>query len=184
MFFGLLEYEDGNALSRSLLYINYAENVIKNALAPVLPVFGERGSLLAWDAFLIYLPVILATVVLFVVAVGRRVSRLQWIALAIIAVNAVVHFALFRSRLHYLSHAAFCLFVAGSPWWWSSHDEGRSRLMAAKTFSFILLVGGILWTSHTLDETRADRVRTLETLRSDGVKMYGPVVEEVLLRYR
>jgi hypothetical protein len=184
MFFGLLEYEDGNALPRHLLYINYAENVIKNALAPVLPVFGERGSLLSWDAFLIYVPVILATVVLFVVAVDRRLSRLQWMALAIILVNAVVHFALFRSRLHYLSHAAFCLFVAGSPWWRSSHDDGCSRLVAAKTFSFILLVGGILWTSHTLDETLADRVRAFEALQSEGVKMYGPVVEEVLLKYR
>jgi hypothetical protein len=184
MFFGLMEYEDGNALPQPLRYINFAENVIKNALAPVLPVFGERGSLLTWSDFLVYLPVVLATVVLFALAWDRRLSRIQWIALAIIALNAVAHFALFRSRLHYLSHAAFCLFVAGSLRWRDDGDEGSRRLMAAKTFAFVLLVGGILWTSRILDETLADRVRAFETLRTDGVERYGPVVEEVLLKYR
>jgi hypothetical protein len=185
MFFGLLEYRDTHDLPRLLLYLNYAENVFKNALAPVLPVFGERGSLLTWHSFLIYMPVTVSTVLLFGLAVRRYPSRLQWIALMIMLVNAVAHFALFRSRLQYLSHAAFCLFVAGSPLFGNSDDVGRRNLLAvAKTLTVIVLAGGILWSSYALNQGMADRLRGFDTLRTEGIRRYGHVAEEVLQRYR
>lgn len=183
MFLGLVHYQDSHDLPQLLQYLNYAENVAKNALAPVLPVFAESGPLLTWQSLLIYLPVIVSTALLFGLAVRRHLSRLQWIALMIILVNAVTHFALFRLRLHYLSHAAFCLFVAGSPLLGNSQGHSRKKL-AVKTLAVIALVGGILWTSDMLNAYMLDRNRAFNTLPTEGIKRYGHVVEQVLLRYR
>jgi hypothetical protein len=166
MFLGLVRYEDSENLPPLLLYLNYAENVTKHALAPVLPVFGEFGALLTQQSLLINLPVIMSTALLFGLAVGRHLSRLQWIALMIIAANAVAHFALFRFRLHYLSHAAFCLFVASSPL--LTNNQGHSRKLAAKTLAVIALVGSILWTSNKLDTMMLERNRALNALPTEG----------------
>jgi hypothetical protein len=176
-----VRYQDSDDLSQTLRYLNYAENVIKNALAPLLPVIDENGPLMTGQALQTSLPVIVSTVLLCGLAVTRRLSRLQWIAVLIILANAVAHFALFRLRLHYLSHAAFCLFVAGSPLLASSQDH-RGRKLAAKTLAVIALVGGTLWTGHMLNVYMLDRIRALNALPIEGID--GQVREQVLLRYR
>jgi hypothetical protein len=182
MFLGSVRYEDSDDLPQFLGYLNYAENVSKNAVAPMLPIFGDQGSLLERPSFVSYLPVIVSTALLFGLGVSRHLSRLQWMALIIIFVNAVVHFALFRFRLLYVSHAAFCLFVAGSPFWGTSQGHSIKGL-AAKTLAVIALVGGVLWTSDALNGQMRDRNRELNRLPSEHVERH--VVEhQVLLRYK
>jgi hypothetical protein len=168
MFLGLVHYQNSDDLPQLLRYLNYAENLIKNALAPVLPVFAEGGATLTGQSLLTYLPVIVSTALLFGLALRRDLTRLQCIALMIIFVNAVAHFAMFRLRLHYLSHAAFCLFVAGSPLLGKSEDRSRRKL-AAKALAIIVLVGGILWTSQMLNVYTLARNRTLNALPTPGI---------------
>jgi hypothetical protein len=183
MFLGLLHYEDSNDLPQLLRYLNYVENIVKHAFAPVLPVFDDTGALLSGQALSISLPIIVSTAVLCGLAVTRYVSRLQWLALTIILANAVTHYLLFRHRLHYLSHAAFCLFVAGSPL--LAHSSRHThRTLAVKTLAVITLVGSILWTTNMLNRQMGIRMSELRALPTDGIKRYGPVVEQVLLRYR
>ena len=181
MFLGMVRYQDSDDLPPPLRYLNYAENVIKNALAPVLPIIDDNGPLMTGQALQTSLPVIVSTVLLCSVAVTRNLSRLQWIALLIVLVNAVAHFALFRLRLHYLSHAAFCLFVAGSPLLASSQDY-RGRKLAAKTLAVIALLGGTFWTGHRLNVSMLDRIKALDVLTTGGID--GHVREQVILRYR
>ena len=139
--------------------------------------------MLSRQSFLGYLPVIVSTVLLFGLAVRRHPSRLQWIALMVIFASAVVHFALFRFRLHYLSHAAFCLFVAGSPLLGRNHGP-NGRTLAVQTLAVIALVGGLFWTSDALNAEIAGRSAALKTLRAESSERNRDVVERVLLRYR
>jgi hypothetical protein len=182
MFLGAVHYEDSDDLPALFRYLNFGENVVKNVLAPVVPVFAETGSIVSWESLPMALPVIVSTILLFWLAVKRPLSRLQWIALTIIAVNAVAHFALFRYRLHYLSHAAFCLFVASSPELGSHGD--RVRTLAVKILAIVALAGSILWVSHTLGRYALERDRAVDDLRKDGVERYGDVATEVLETYR
>jgi hypothetical protein len=168
MFLGLVHYRDSDELPQLLRYFNYAENLIKNTMAPVLPVFAEGGAVLTRQSLLAHLPVIVSTALLFGLAVKRNLSRLQCIALTIILVNAVAHFPMFRFRLHYLSHAAFCLFIAGSPLLAKSEDHSR-RTLAAKALAVVVLVGGILWTSQMLNVYSLTRNRALTAFPTQGI---------------
>ena len=183
MFLGLVHYVDSDDLPPLLRYLNFAENVIKHTFAPVLPVFAETGSLISWESLPMALPVIVSTILLFALAARRPLSRLQWIALTVIVVNAVAHFALFRYRLHYLSHAAFCLFVASSPGLGNGHGN-RLRTLAVKTLAIVALLGSILWVNQMLSRYTLDRERALDALSTEGVERYGDVAREVLETYR
>ena len=143
MFFGLLHYQRSDELPSLLRYINYAENVLKNIIAPMLPVFDETGALLSRESLPVFVPVIVSTALLTGMAAARRLSHLQWIALIIIVANAVAHYATFRMRAHYVSHAAFCMFVAGSPLLGRGRSPGV-RDLAVKTLGVMALLGGIV----------------------------------------
>lgn len=183
MFLGLVHYERSSDLPQLLRYLNYGENLVKHLVAPVVPVFEEGGALLSLQSLLTYLPVIVSTALLFGLAVRRPPTHVQLIALAIILVNAVVHLSLFRFRLHYLSHAAFCLFVGTSPLWGNRQDPG-GRALAVKMLALIAFVGGTLWTSNVLSAYTQNRNQALSVLRTNGIERYGQVVEQVLVRYR
>ena len=181
LFLGLVRYQRVEDLPQLLQYVAYAENVIKNAIAPILPVFAEGGALLTWQSVLVHAPVIASTALLFGLAAKRDLSGLQWIALLIIVANALVHVALFRLRLHYLSHAAVCLFVAGSPIF--KHIEGNGgRALAARALAVIVLVGAIVSTSHTLNVYLLTRYAALHALPTEGIDGY--VLQQVLQKYR
>lgn len=183
MFLGLIRYDDSADLPQLLRYLNYAENVVKNAVAPVLPVFDGVGSPLAGRSLLVYLPIVASTALLFGLAARHRLTRLQLMALMIILVNALTHYALYRDRLQYMSHAAFCLFVATSPFLGNTQDNRRTTIVV-KALAVILLLGGILWTSHMLDYSMQIRRREFGLLPTEGIERYGRVAEEVLSRYR
>ena len=181
LFLGLVRYQRIEELPQLLQYVAYAENIIKNAIAPILPVFAEGGSLLTWQSVLVHVPVIASTALLFGLAARRDLSGLQWIALFIIVANALVHFALFRLRLHYLSHAAVCLFVAGSPGFKNLEVDG-GRALAAKVLAVIVLVGAIVSTSYTLNAYLRVRYAALDALPTEGVDGY--VRQQVLQTYK
>ena len=183
MFFGLLHYQRSDELPSVLRYINYAENVLKNIIAPMLPVFDETGALLSRESLPVFVPVIVSTALLTGIAAARRLSHLQWIALIIIVANAVAHYATFRMRAHYVSHAAFCMFVAGSPLLGRGRSPGV-RDLAVKTLGVMALLGGIVLASNMMDRYALAINRALDALPVRGLERYGPVAEEVLQRYR
>lgn len=182
LFLGAIHYQHAEDLSPLLRYVSYAENVLKNAVAPVFPVFAEGGALMTRQALLASLPVIGSTVALFAMTVGRQLTRLQWIAALVILANAVAHYVLFRFRLHYLSHAAFCIFVGSSPIFAAA--GGRNKAAVARALGVIALGGSIVWTTYMFDDYRLQRALALENLKIDGVSRFGPIVEEILDQYR
>ena len=178
MFLGWMRYNSVNELPPALQYVNFVENILKNTLAPVLPVFADGGQLRLGRELLSSAPVILSTVILGWLA-ARRLTDLQWIALMIIVTNAVAHFALFRFRLHYLSHAAFCVFIAGSP----IIEHARKRQLV-QVLAVVVLAGGLLSTSFTLDRWTLLREAEFTLLETQGVARYGHVAQQILDLYR
>lgn len=183
MFLGAVRYQHSHDLAPLLQAVNYAENIVKNGIAPLFPIFAEGGALVSQRGLFAHAPVIGATALLFGLALSRGLSRVQSIALMVILANAVAHFALFRFRLHYLSHAAFCIFVAGSPLLGAGPDA-TGRKTIAKLLTVVALTGSIVWTSYMLDWYRQQRNTALESIRIDGVQRFGPIVEEVLEQYK
>jgi hypothetical protein len=182
MFLGLLHYEHSADLPPLLRYVNYTENVIKNTVAPVLPLFDEGGAVITGPSSSISLPVVVSTAVLFGLAVTQRMSRLQRMAVMIILANAATHYVLFRHRLHYVSHAAFCLFLATSPLLGNTHGPSR-RTLVAKAVAVTALAASILWASNMLSYQLGNRMNKLAALANGEDKRSGPVVEQVLQRY-
>jgi len=184
MFFGLRAYENSSDLSPALLYLNYAENVLKNVLAPVLPIVADRGALLEWESYLRQWPVIASTTMLCTLAVRRRPSQVQRLALLTLMASALVHYSLFRWRLHYLSHAALCLFVGAAMHARSADGAATSRAaLASKAAAVVVLLGSIIVTSQVLSEQLAGRRQALERLGNDGAERYGDVGRLVLEEY-
>lgn len=179
---GAIHYQHAEELSPLLRYVSYGENVLKNAMAPLLPIFAEGGALMSRQAVLASLPVIVSTAALFAMTAGRQLTRLQWVAALVILANAVAHYVLFRFRLHYLSHAAFCIFVGSSPIFAAA--GGRGKAAVARALGIVVLGGSIVWTTYMFDDYRLQRNLALENLKIDGVSKFGPIVEEILDQYR
>jgi hypothetical protein len=179
MFFGWQHYDRASELPLFLRYLSFAENILKNALAPILPIFDDGGAVLSPGRLFLYSLLIVPTALLGGLVWQRRITHLQTIALLLLLVNAVPHFALFRVRVHYLSHAAFCIFVASSP----LLGETRKRATAA-ALAVLLLAGSVLFTSATLNRWMLERNGAFEALEVEGTERYGDVAQEVLNRYR
>jgi hypothetical protein len=186
MLLGLVHYDDSRNLSLPWLVANDLENVFKHMLAPVLPIIGDRGGLVSWDWLVEGWPVVVSTALLSLLAVRRQLSRGQWIAVLVAVANAVTHYALFRTRLIYLAHAAFCLFIGTVPTHGDGSQPERRWVLVRRTLSITLLAGSLLVTSRMLDAQFAERRQALERLRtSDAAGDHGhPVTDAILRRYR
>jgi hypothetical protein len=178
---GSVHYQDSAELPRLLQLVNYAENVLKNMLAPILPVFAEGGALLDQQYRTVSLIAAVSTGLMFFLAIGRDLTRLQRIALMILAVNAVVHFSLFRMRLHYLSHAAFCLFVAASPRFAARADDDGRRI-AVKVLALVVLVCSVVWTNDVLRAYLLERNSALSVLPIEDSRR--DLEEQVVQQYK
>lgn len=112
--FGLYWYEDSSQFTGARYVVMLADNAVKHLIAIALPIFGEEGDLLSGRALLVQAPLWLSTAALVVIA-GTRVSRTQLVALAVIGATALVHAAVFRYRMLYISHLALMAYLAASP---------------------------------------------------------------------
>lgn len=183
MFFGLRHYDDSHELSQVLMAMNFAENVLKNMLAPILPIFGDRGDLVPWEWLQAGWLIVAPTALLFLLAAKRPLTRLQLIAVMIVVASAAAHYALFRFRLQYLSQAAFCLFLGGARFDRGSQEETWRTLMGSKVLAAVLVAASVLLTSNILDKTMVDHRRGLER-RQNLVERYGQIGRQVVERYR
>lgn len=187
MLLGLLRYDNLSSLPIAFQYIGYTENVVKNLLAPVFPIFlGSGGLLTRWN-FLLATPIFIPTVLLAGLAASRQPTRIQIMAITAILANAIVHYALFRYRLLYLSQIAFCLFVGSSPL--LRYDEGSAgKVAAAKMLAMVLLLFSALWISYALHNYTVGRTLALSDLAARlgqmPSQMEKHIVETVLEMYK
>jgi len=111
---GLREFEDSASLSARQYVVMLIENPVKHVVATVLPVFDGDGAWLGTAGLWERAPFWLTTAGLAGLAWSKP-TRAQRLALLIIVMNGVVHFAVYRYRTMYLAQLAFVIYLAASP---------------------------------------------------------------------
>jgi 4-amino-4-deoxy-L-arabinose transferase-like glycosyltransferase len=185
--FGTRYYESSANLSNGELFLSKAENIFKNFIAVVLPLFDGQGKISKIGTLSNSFVLVVSTIIITIVSINRKLTFHQKIGIFIIAVNALIHFHVFRYRTLYLGQIGFALFVASS----SSYVlTDRVRTFLVSIF-LAILVG---WNMHMIGETltyhylsRIDYIRA-ETFHSDilstSTSIDEEIVDQIIQKYR
>lgn len=158
---GIWPYVDSSQLSVRQFSLILIDNPVRHVAATILPVFGPEGENPVFRDLWRTAPMWMATVGLFLLAVGRP-SRPQLVGLMIVALNALSHFALFRTRTMYLSQLGFAIYVATSP---AMSAPLRRRLAT------VLLLVLMLWNAAAVRQEMLDeRAGRLDALTNDAAR--------------
>ena len=165
----------------------YFENAFKNMLAVFLPVFDGQGQLALIGTRLNSLAVLGCTLLLFILSLGRKLTRFQKIALIIILLNGMLHFQLFRYRTLYIPQLAFLIFIASS-------DSLKGEKPARRLLVFLLAALFVLWNTHMLGENLnfelVERVQRLaqttfeQDILATSNRIDTDIVREIIAKYR
>lgn len=158
---GVWPYVNSSELSLRQFFVMLIDNPARHVLATVLPVFGAEGENPPLDVLWSMAPLWVPTAALILLAAGRP-SRPQRLAIAIVLLNAISHFALFRTRTMYLSQVGLVLYVATSEMFISPH---RRRLAAALAIVLVCWNTGIV-----APEIASDFERRYEALSSAAAR--------------
>jgi hypothetical protein len=162
---GVLPYSSWADLPASLMTLALFENVVKNIAAPILPVFTESGACLSPGLLVRASPIWISTLALGIMAWRRGLSPIQKAGVAIVLLNAVLHVAVFRHRILYLSQLGFSLFLAGS-----RIADRSCRRAVAIAFGTVCVVGSLFWVSRDLN---VRLVETYQMLRPSAMKSFA-----------
>jgi hypothetical protein len=183
--FGIVAYDDWRELGPRLRFLALADNVGKNAVAAFLPIFDGVGGLWTPARLLTRLGIWLPTVGLVLLSLRRSPSTVQKLAVLVICINAVLHYAVFRYRVLYVPQLAICLFVAAAP---LSVPSPRRNLVM-KLLACTLLITSVVFVGSRLRATLDSRYEKLHSTKlTNIVKRYpgqvdANIVEQVLKRY-
>ncbi len=165
----------------------YLENIIKNILAIFLPVFDGQGKLSLIGTKLNSIVVIGCTLLLWVLAAGRRLTRFQKIGLVIILANGLIHFQLFRYRTLYLAMLGFLIYVAAS-------DNLKEKQAARLALVFLAAAVFFAWNMHMLGENldfelieRVSQIRNAtfeQDILATSNRIDAGIVKEIIAKYR
>ena len=185
--FGTRYYESSANLNGIELLISKAENVVKNFIAVFLPIFDGLGKISMIGTLSNSVVLVGSTIIVTVLSIKRKLTFPQKIGILIIALNALLHFHVFRYRTLYLGQIGLALFVASSL---SFIDTRQFR----STLAASLLVLLVSWNMKIIGETltyqyleRIDYIRT-ETFRTDILSKSSSidelVVDQIIQKYR
>ncbi len=161
----------------------------KNFLCVFLPIFDPYGRIDSLGALLRSALWWLPTAVLAVSATRRPVTKVQLLALAVIALNSALHIQVFRYRVEYISQLAFCLYLAASPIWWARPDKayGVDRRRLAGVCCGLIALVSISQVNHYIHSNWIERQDEMTKRRLTTILHNYPIsdriVEQVLTRY-
>lgn len=112
--FGIRYYESSAHLSAVELLLSKGENVLKNFIAVFLPVFDGLGKISRIGTLFNSVVLVGSTIILTAMSFRRKLTFPQMVGILIIALNALLHFHVFRYRTLYLGQIGLALFVASS----------------------------------------------------------------------
>lgn len=143
--FGFRYYNSAANLPGIQKYLAYIENAIKNGLAVFIPLFDGQGKLSLIGSPANSIILVSTTVILGVISFSKRLTRYQIIGLMIVAINACLHFQIFRYRTLYLAQIGFSIFLATASRFSNTDSSWRATA---------LLLAGVLtlWSVHIIGE--------------------------------
>ena len=185
--FGFRYYSNSGVLSGEEAILARVDNVVKNMIAIFLPIFDGQGKLSpigSWSNTVILLS---TTLLLIILSTGRKLSAWQKIGLAIILLNALVHFQVFRYRTLYLAQIGLSIFLAASPLNVRNQNFRSALITAAAALLF-------LWNINIIGEdltyqylARVDRIR-MESFESDiltsSSQIDPDIIKNIISKYR
>jgi hypothetical protein len=188
--FGSTPYEQLSDLPGPLQVWAAGENVAKNAVSVILPIFENSGRIRAPDSMVTAVLWWMPTAVLAVAATRRPLTKVQWLALAVIAANAAVHSQVFRYRVQYIPQVAFCLYIAASRSW--SRGQTDAAAWSRREWTMVgscawVLLFSIVEVNQYVHKNWISRQAELTSHRLANVVARYPldrsVVDRVLKRY-
>lgn len=187
---GVYYYETWSQLPGYSKLIAFVDNVFKNSIAVFLPVFSDEGGILSVSRLVSRSPLWLPTILISGLSYRRRLESSQKSAISVIVLNALVHFALFRWRIHYVSQMALSVFVASSPHWLNYHGFSVVRAPSRATVFYLLAAGlllfNVIWVGRSLSNEmvgRRERLLEISKLAERDPSIDKGVVEQILSRY-
>jgi len=186
--FGTRPYASFSELSRGAALWARCENVLKDALSVFIPIVDPMGKVISKREFVRSVGWWLPTMTLTVVVLRSRLTKVQWLALAVIGLNAGLHMQVFRYRVLYVAQLAFCLFVAASPIWsQDEEDSWFSRRRLAQICCALLALTSVSMVNHDVQENWVLRHDELLNRRLVDITQKYPIapaiVEETLAKY-
>lgn len=138
--FGIWPYPLARALPPHLRDLTFVDNVLKNVLQPILPIFTEYGGFtFLFDPARVALLVLLAGAAMFYLvasAFRSKLTPLQVDCIWAVLFNALIHNEIYRYRDLYSAQIAICVFIACSP----LLREQRRRAFALAAAGVLLAV--------------------------------------------
>jgi hypothetical protein len=182
---GIIAYDDWSGLAPRFRFLALVDNVGKNALAVFVPIFDGLGGFSKPAQLLTHIGIWLPTVAIICLSLGKRLSPVQKLAVLVIGINAVLHYAVFRYRVLYVPQLAFCMFVAATP----MRGLSPRRDLAVKLLAAILLMFNIVFVNEHVRSLWVSRYEKLHTTKLTNIvkrfegRIDPRVVEQVLERY-
>ena len=175
---GMVPYDSLDVTASWVPLLAAVENVLKGLVGIVLPVFNRNGGIYHPVELLLTAPLWLGTLLVFELSCDLRRNRWQWIALLLMALNAAVHYALFRHRNMYVGQMALVLFIGASPRWEKGvGPEWKRRLMGVALG--LMLITATLWVRQEISFQAWRRARRLP-----GLDANNPIVAQAIERYQ
>jgi len=175
---GMVPYDSLDVTASWVPLLAAVENVLKGLVGIVLPVFNRNGGIYHPVELLLTAPLWLGTLLVFALSCDLRRNRWQWIALLLMALNAAVHYALFRHRNMYVGQMALVLFIGASPRWEEGvGQEWKRRLMGVALG--LMLITATLWVRQEISFQAWRRARRLP-----GLDANNPIVAQAIERYQ
>jgi hypothetical protein len=141
-----IQYRELSSLPLHLRIVGQAENVFKNILGIFLPIFSDQGKT-SFSIISLNLPLWLPTVCLVYLAFRKKLTEAQSIFLLVIFFNALIHFAVFRTRSLYVGQFGLALFIGSIFTQDSNHKLGFIKayhILIVLVFSHAILSANLL----------------------------------------
>lgn len=183
---GYRYYQNSAELAGFSRFLAPVENVIKNFIAVFLPVFDGQGKISLIGTLSNTAVLAFSTILLTVLAWKKKMGLYQKVGIALIILNALVHFQVFRYRTLYLAQVGWVIFLAASP----------GLVSASRRTVFALLVSAVLalWNIHIIGEDLTymilDRVQIIqspdfrESILASSNRIDPEVVSRIIEKYR
>ena len=188
--FGVWPYSLASVLPGHLRHLAIVDNVLKNVLQVILPIFTEYGGFtFVFDPARAALLVILGAAAMFYLvasALRSKLTPLQVDCMWAVFFNAVIHNEIYRYRDLYSAQIAICIFIACSP----LLREQRRRAIALAAAGVLLAVS-IVRVEDFIQDMYLKRYVELNTYKlqrvlesHDGPRVDRQLAQQIVEKYR
>ena len=128
-----------------------------------------------------------STLLIFLLSLGKKLTRFQRISLVIILLNGLIHLQLFRYRTLYIPQMAFVIFAAASD---KLRKDGGARRALMFLAAALLVFWNMKMIGENLDLEMFDRMAKIreasfeQDILATSNRIDPDIVKQIILKYR